>query len=91
LMMGITDTHDLNIRLPLGEKIVNEEKRFHFLRGVIKSGKVYSAGRQASHIFSSLIEANCLIRALPETIHAENSLVECLLLENPDNPQVALD
>ncbi len=91
VMSGAGELRDLNIRLPLGEKIVNDENRYHYLRGMIKSGKVYSAGRQGSHLFGSLISANCLIRAFPETVHEENTLVECLLLENPDFGQVALD
>ncbi|MDK3156730.1 molybdopterin molybdotransferase MoeA [Kamptonema cortianum] len=38
-MTGCTDTQDLTVRLPLGEKLVNDEKRWNYLRGVIRGGE----------------------------------------------------
>lgn len=90
-MTGSPDVHDLTVRLPLGEKLVNDEKRWNYLRGVIRGGKVYSSGSQNSHIFHSLIRANCLIKTSPESIYEESTPIECLLLENPGSTQLALD
>lgn len=91
LMAGSKEAREINIRLPLGEKIVNDEKRFHFMRGRIKNGRAFSSGRQASHLFSSLIEANCLLKIPPESVLEEGTPVDCLLLENPDRSKLLLD
>jgi molybdopterin molybdotransferase len=43
------------------EAFENRGDRRHFLRAILERGCVRSAGRQGSHVLSSLAAANCLV------------------------------
>lgn len=73
-----------NVNLPtqsgiLGEAISNPGERRHFVRvKVNEKGDVFSAGAQASHMLSSLAEANGLLDVSPQAMLAAGSMVRVM-------------
>jgi molybdopterin molybdotransferase len=66
----------------LAEPLANPEGRRHFLRvRVDASGKLWSAGVQASHILSSMAAANGLLDLPPRTTLAAGTAVQVLCME----------
>ena len=63
----------------LAESLVNQGERRHFMRVRLDpSGKVHSAGVQASHIQSSMAAANGLVDVPPNTTLAVGAAVPVL-------------
>lgn len=63
----------------LGEALANRGDRRHFVRVRVDSeGRVFSAGRQASHALSSLAEADGLVDLAAGEIHPAGSTVNVL-------------
>jgi molybdopterin molybdotransferase len=61
---------------PLAEPLTNPADRRHFMRvAQDDSGKVRSAGAQASHVLSSLAKANGLVDVPPRTTLAKGAIV----------------
>jgi molybdopterin molybdotransferase len=75
------------VRLPvshgeLAEPLDNRgSKRRHFIRVMTSEGKVCSAGVQASHVLSSLAEANGLVDVPPDAIVPAGTFVQVLRWE----------
>jgi molybdopterin molybdotransferase len=66
----------------LAESLQNPGERRHFMRvRMDRSGRVRSAGVQASHILSSLANANGLVDLPPRTTLAAGAPVQVLLLD----------
>jgi molybdopterin molybdotransferase len=63
----------------------NKGGRRHFMRGVLTENagrlEVASAGRQESHIMSSMTRANCLVDVAPDTVVQPGQKVEVLTWE----------
>jgi molybdopterin molybdotransferase len=76
-----------NVALPsssgiLAEPFSNPDHRRHFIRVTVDhAGKVHSAGTQASHILSSLAQANGLIDLSPKTTLVPETWVKVLRWE----------
>ncbi len=76
-----------NVTLPtslgiLAEPISNPDHRRHFVRVTVDAtGKIHSAGTQASHILSSLASANAMIDVPPKTDLAAGTCVQSLRWE----------
>ncbi|MDX2227890.1 MAG: molybdopterin molybdotransferase MoeA [Verrucomicrobiae bacterium] len=79
-MQGHGELSLTNALLPLGEAFVNDTDRTHFVRGRIVRGSVLSAGRQASHILSSLASCSCLVKVPPQSKLAAGDAAPVLLL-----------
>lgn len=63
----------------LGEPISNPGDRRHFMRvRVDAEGKVFSAGKQASHALGSLATADALLDVPPQTVWAAGTAVKVL-------------
>ncbi|MEK7779987.1 MAG: molybdopterin molybdotransferase MoeA [Verrucomicrobiota bacterium] len=63
----------------LGEPISNSSDRRHFMRvRVDNEGKVFSAGKQASHALGSLALADALLDVPPQTVWAAGTSVKVL-------------
>lgn len=61
----------------LGEPISNSSDRRHFMRGHVDvAGKVFSAGKQASHALASLATADALLDVPPQTTWAAGTIVK---------------
>jgi molybdopterin molybdotransferase len=79
---GATMTGLPAVRGVLAEPLSNPGFRRHFMRVVMEpSGKVRSAGAQASHVLSSLASANGLVDVPPQMIMAAGSDVRVLRWE----------
>jgi molybdopterin molybdotransferase len=66
----------------LGESLANPGDRRHFMRvRVDRTGRVYSAGAQASHVLSSMASANGLVDVAPRTTLAVGATVPVLRWE----------
>jgi molybdopterin molybdotransferase len=63
----------------------NKGGRRHFMRGVLAENagrwEVASAGRQESHILSSMTRANCLVDVPAETVVAVGQTADVLVWE----------
>ncbi|MGZ8938241.1 MAG: molybdopterin molybdotransferase MoeA [Limisphaerales bacterium] len=66
-MMGSRDVELPRLSGELNDAIANPGDRRHFVRARWESGKLFVAGRQASHMLGALGAANCLIDVPPET------------------------
>ena len=63
----------------LGEAISNSNDRRHFMRvHVDAAGKVFSAGKQASHVLASLARADALLDVPPQSTWAAGTRVNIL-------------
>ena len=66
----------------LTEPLVNRAERRHFVRVKLDAaGEVHSTGLQASHILSSLAQANGLVDVPPQTSLASGAMVRVLRWE----------
>jgi molybdopterin molybdotransferase len=63
----------------LAESLANPGERRHFMRVRVDSlGRIFSAGRQASHALGSLAAANGLVDVSPQTTLAVGSSVSVM-------------
>jgi molybdopterin molybdotransferase len=71
---GAADSSPQKLPVVLGEPLSNHGDRRHFVRMKLDaSGRVWSAGTQASHILSALAQADGLVEVLPgKTLPAES-------------------
>jgi molybdopterin molybdotransferase len=60
-LRGLKDVDLPVVTVETGEDFVNRGDRPHYMRARLENGKVTLAGRQGSHVISSLTEANCLV------------------------------
>lgn len=82
-LAGQQDTAARRLRATLGEVITNRSDRRHFLRARWDAaGRLRSSGTQASHIQSSLAEAQALLDVPPQTRWETGREVEVELLED---------
>lgn len=81
-MQGAAETQLAKHPAQLAEALENRGDRRHFIRvRVNDSGQVRLAGTQASHVLSSLAEANALVEVPPATILKAGSAVHVLRWE----------
>jgi len=76
---GATETGLRSYPGVLGEMLANRGDRRHFVRVCVDaSGRVFSAGRQASHALSSLAEADGLVDLTAGQVHPVGTTVNVL-------------
>lgn len=84
ILLKLQGAHDLTLPVSWGtlaEPIVNRGDRRHFVRVVLNdAGEVRSAGRQSSHVLSSLSLANGLLDLPPESTKNAGDRVSVLRL-----------
>jgi molybdopterin molybdotransferase len=80
---GATSVLPATSHCVLAEPLVNRGDRSHFMRVRIdEQGVAHSAGTQASHLFSSLAQANGLVEVPPATTLAAGAMVAVMRMDD---------
>jgi molybdopterin molybdotransferase len=79
-MQSATDVQMRIVQGTLAQEIVNANDRAHYVRVKLNStGEVRSTGKQASHVLTSLSQANALLEVPPQHSFKTGEVVKVLL------------